>query len=733
METMSKIAPTQKFLSHTRSMSTWKHRWAVLTKMSNLSNEEYVAKLDLYDNEAKWRGNSSDKATFVLENVTCIRPVKSKTHKYAFEVIEEHPVLVISGTTELDSYSWAVSLQQIFTPDKIEVKKDCYNVTVAENEDSRKWHLAGHHTLTVSEAGLSLENSEGTCVVSWALNSLVRFNVEPGTVSGHRSSLVIECGPKSPTGHSFFNLLSDQAEDILGAIRQSICLALTLKQNVRMSSSARHRSPSVTNSEKSFQRLYESQSVVHHNPQTTAQHNTRSAPQPIPMGRSDSGSSMCSFDSPGRYAHSPSSSLTTGHFSADFSSFLETEEEGEPHICHLDRDLASADATSCEKVTICGRRRSLSHPENQYMGNSDYSEIKDITDELKSVSRRNTISCEPADVDFDRLRSVSAVVALLKANNIKKSVGLPSPPNKGDDKSDFDSAFSSMALSEANEDLRREDEQPCSDIVCAVGQCSCVLARRRSSSTPDLQAYWKMNKFENVYEELSELGASVRRLNQKHEPETPPELPARPFLANSSPTTIINTKGATTKKKALLKMRGMRSFQEDNDTTDRLCVCDNVRTSRSPLSDGQCVACHCDETTDRCKTSLSEKSPKVKHTDSLFSAINDINSIILQVQTVKRRRSSDITPVAASFISSNSSDINYSSIASQQRQRDDLSGFSRWTSATPVNLIDLQNNRDDFQQQHPASAFLPNQAQNDILDSLTHFFLGDVTSVQHQW
>ncbi|BFZ12965.1 hypothetical protein BsWGS_16004 [Bradybaena similaris] len=730
--TTSKVVPTQKYgyvdikqasKVKPRKLKSWKHRWAVLTKMSDLSNEEYVAKLDLYDNEAEWRGNSSDKTTFVLEKVTCVRPVKSKTHKHAFEVIERLPVLVISGCSELDSYSWIVSLQQIFTPDQVEAKQDCYHVFVAENEHSTRWRLSGAHTLIVSASGLSLGSLDGHCVMSWGLNTLVRFHVEHSSEPGQRPSLVIECGPKSTTGHSFFSLLSDEAEDIMGAIKHYICLALTVKQNARTSSVSRHRSASVTTSEKSFQRLLDSQTAAHHM--------AHSEPQPIPMPRSDSSSSnsTSNFDSSGRstrLSNSPGSSLITGHFSGDFASFLEMEETSEPDFCQTPTNPAIADASSGEVTAGC-RRRSSSHPDNPYIGNHDYSEIKDIADELRSVSRRNTISCEPAEVDFDRLRSVSAVVASLKASNNGGDTSRVLPPssqNKDEDKSDFDSAISSMALSVANEELPLNDEPHCCEAVCADNQCSCLLARRRSSSTPDLQAFWKINRFENVYEELDELRASVQRLNKKRDSVVPPQLPARPVSVNSTHRIHPDIKATAPMNKPLMKMRGALSLDESESRTDRPCLCADRTTATRPAGDGQCAVCRWQGANDRSKPSACERSPRHNQIDSLLSTINDINSIILQVQSVKRRRS-DITPLAASLVSTVNSDINYAKITSQQPQREDTARSVRSVFTAPGDLIDLQDTTDNFDLLKPPSESVPSQEQSNISDSLIHFFLDD--------
>ena len=96
----------------------------VLTLLSNLSSEEIVVRVDIYDSETVWRQGKTDRTTFVLDNVTDIATCKSRTHPFAFEISERGvPELVMSGNTELESFSWILTLQQIFMPEKIVVKK----------------------------------------------------------------------------------------------------------------------------------------------------------------------------------------------------------------------------------------------------------------------------------------------------------------------------------------------------------------------------------------------------------------------------------------------------------------------------------------------------------------------------------------------------------------------------------------------------------------------------------
>lgn len=95
---------------------TWRKKWVVAHKMSNLSSGTFGAKLDLYADEQSAKSTSHDKQTFIFENVTEIKTSNSKTHKLAFEILESEPVLVLSGQDQVDTESWITVLQNIFWP-----------------------------------------------------------------------------------------------------------------------------------------------------------------------------------------------------------------------------------------------------------------------------------------------------------------------------------------------------------------------------------------------------------------------------------------------------------------------------------------------------------------------------------------------------------------------------------------------------------------------------------------
>ena len=58
--------------------------------MSLVSSADLVARLDVYGDEAAWRRGDHDRTTFVLEHVTHVDMVRSRTHPFAFEIAGEH-------------------------------------------------------------------------------------------------------------------------------------------------------------------------------------------------------------------------------------------------------------------------------------------------------------------------------------------------------------------------------------------------------------------------------------------------------------------------------------------------------------------------------------------------------------------------------------------------------------------------------------------------------------------
>lgn len=73
--------------------------------MSIRSAGRSAAKVDIYVDQKTAENSPADKQTFILEFVTDIRPAKSKTHAYAFEIVEKEAVLLLSAATELDTRS----------------------------------------------------------------------------------------------------------------------------------------------------------------------------------------------------------------------------------------------------------------------------------------------------------------------------------------------------------------------------------------------------------------------------------------------------------------------------------------------------------------------------------------------------------------------------------------------------------------------------------------------------
>lgn len=98
------------------TLQSWKKKWVVLHKMSNISEGTFAAKLDLYNDELAAKNNSQDRVTHVMDKVTAIQSANSKTHKLAFDIVETFPVLSLSAQTDVDTVAWIQIFQLLFWP-----------------------------------------------------------------------------------------------------------------------------------------------------------------------------------------------------------------------------------------------------------------------------------------------------------------------------------------------------------------------------------------------------------------------------------------------------------------------------------------------------------------------------------------------------------------------------------------------------------------------------------------
>ena len=106
--------------------------------MSNLSSDEIVARIEIYEGESHWQEKHVDRITYVFDHVTHVGLAKSRTRPHALEICERGiPVLLMSGATEIESYSWILTLQLIFTPGEIQqVKGRTLLITVITRNQS---------------------------------------------------------------------------------------------------------------------------------------------------------------------------------------------------------------------------------------------------------------------------------------------------------------------------------------------------------------------------------------------------------------------------------------------------------------------------------------------------------------------------------------------------------------------------------------------------------------------
>lgn len=98
-------------------LQTWKRKWVVVHKMTDLAAGTFAAKFILYNDEEATNQPTSDKQAFIFDHVTAVQHAKSKTHPLAFQIVQTAPVLMFSGLSERDTNDWMTSLKEIFWPE----------------------------------------------------------------------------------------------------------------------------------------------------------------------------------------------------------------------------------------------------------------------------------------------------------------------------------------------------------------------------------------------------------------------------------------------------------------------------------------------------------------------------------------------------------------------------------------------------------------------------------------
>ncbi|KAK3085402.1 hypothetical protein FSP39_002799 [Pinctada imbricata] len=232
-----------------RKLKTWKHKWVVLQEMSNLASGTLAAKLELYPTEASAINKSSDKMTYLLENVTAIEPCQSKTHKLAFQIVTDSPTLVLCADCEYTTNVWITRLKKIFSPNQ-----DSFSVEILQNADSKKFSLTGQYRMGVSPEAVTIYNSKNNEKMGWRLETLKRFYMD----KNKNDTLVIESGAKAECGEAKFEFRSRKVADILTAIKNNIQIAINERRQAHSQSTSvesRSRTLSTSSFEQGFQSI----------------------------------------------------------------------------------------------------------------------------------------------------------------------------------------------------------------------------------------------------------------------------------------------------------------------------------------------------------------------------------------------------------------------------------------------------------------------------------------------
>ncbi|XP_064611304.1 uncharacterized protein LOC135475369 isoform X2 [Liolophura sinensis] len=216
--------------------------------MSDLAARQTLARVDVYVDEESASIPHAEKTTIILENITAVRRTKSKTHPYAFEIVDNQVRLSLSGYGEADTQSWMILLRHILWPRRSSVQPptDAVEISIIDNHDSHNLQLSGNYWLRVTPAALSLLDPVDCHVMhSWGLNILKSFHLARTPDDRDKDQiLVIQSGPMADSGEGDYLLFSPRAPEILGQIKSCIQQALAIRQH----SATRQRTCSTTGS-----------------------------------------------------------------------------------------------------------------------------------------------------------------------------------------------------------------------------------------------------------------------------------------------------------------------------------------------------------------------------------------------------------------------------------------------------------------------------------------------------
>ncbi|KAL8612436.1 hypothetical protein ACOMHN_008421 [Nucella lapillus] len=139
-----------------RHLKAWKRRWVVVKKLTDLAAGKQTARIDVYPSEAVSHLPEERLWCFALDNLSAVQNSTSRTHPFAFELLDLEPVVVLSGSSREESAEWITALRNMFFADESIRDTDSYKVTIQPNTDSLQFELRGDYTLTISPEGVSL-------------------------------------------------------------------------------------------------------------------------------------------------------------------------------------------------------------------------------------------------------------------------------------------------------------------------------------------------------------------------------------------------------------------------------------------------------------------------------------------------------------------------------------------------------------------------------------------------
>ncbi|CAB4058163.1 unnamed protein product [Lepeophtheirus salmonis] len=210
----------------------WRRQWVVMDLVETLDSPALIARI--YGSHLHEDRNLPI-STITLTDIHALHRAQSRSHQYAFSIDGSGQSLMLSGSSETDSYLWMKSIRDVlwsvsshavpfWTLNKYPTHV-AYEVSLIDNVHSDIARLRGFYGHLVIEASgrevLLVEARSGMDQVRWPIKLLKKWFVatKVSAKEDRNKILVIITHKNSSSGEGIFSFYSPQAKDIVEALK----------------------------------------------------------------------------------------------------------------------------------------------------------------------------------------------------------------------------------------------------------------------------------------------------------------------------------------------------------------------------------------------------------------------------------------------------------------------------------------------------------------------------------